>query len=160
MENIVIGLLSVTILATGIVAGIFFAFSNFVMAALSKIPDAEGMAAMQSINVVVLNKFFLGLFMGAVGLCLLVCLVTATAGTQPQFLLALAGTILYGGGTVALTGTRNVPLNKTLAPMNPLDKEAQYFWRDYCEKWTYWNSVRTLASSGACVCFSIVFYLF
>ncbi len=47
------------------VGGIFFAFSSFVMRALAKMPDAEGIAAMQSINVVVINPSFLGAFVGS-----------------------------------------------------------------------------------------------
>ena len=37
-------------LGSGLVAGIFFAFSNFVMKALARVPPAQGVAAMQSIN--------------------------------------------------------------------------------------------------------------
>ena len=46
-------------LGTGIVGGIFFAFSSFVMAALARIPAAQGIAAMNSINAVVLNPIFM-----------------------------------------------------------------------------------------------------
>ena len=45
---------------SGVVGGVFFAFSSFVMAALARRPAHEGIAAMQSINVVVLNRSFLG----------------------------------------------------------------------------------------------------
>jgi uncharacterized membrane protein len=48
----------------GLVAGIFFAFSSFVMKALDRLPPAQGIAAMQSINVAVLNPWFLGAFLG------------------------------------------------------------------------------------------------
>lgn len=56
-------------LGSGLIAGVFFAFSNFVMKALSRVPSAEGLAAMQSINVMVLNPLFLGVFMGTAALC-------------------------------------------------------------------------------------------
>ena len=52
------------LLGSALVGGVFFAFSSFVMKALSRLPAAEGIAAMQSINVVVLNPSFLGAFMG------------------------------------------------------------------------------------------------
>ena len=38
-------------LGCGLIAGVFFAFSTFVMKALARLPSGEGMAAMQSINV-------------------------------------------------------------------------------------------------------------
>jgi uncharacterized membrane protein len=55
----------------GLIAGVFFAFSTFVMQALRRLPGAEGMPAMQSINVVVLNPIFLGVFLGTAVTCLL-----------------------------------------------------------------------------------------
>ena len=48
------------LLGSALVGGIFFAFSSFVMKALARVPSAEGIGAMQSINVVVLNPSFLG----------------------------------------------------------------------------------------------------
>ena len=39
------------VLGCGLVAGIFFAFSTFVMRALGRRPAGEGIAAMQAINI-------------------------------------------------------------------------------------------------------------
>ena len=39
-----------TTLGCGLNAGVFFAFSTFVMPALKRLPAAQGIAAMQSIN--------------------------------------------------------------------------------------------------------------
>ena len=52
------------LLGTALIGGVFFAFSSFVMKALARVPSPEGIAAMQSINVTVLNASFLGAFMG------------------------------------------------------------------------------------------------
>lgn len=49
-------------LGSGLVAGAFFAFFAFVIKALSRLPPGEGIAAMQSINVAVLNPWFLAAF--------------------------------------------------------------------------------------------------
>lgn len=51
-------------LGAATVGGVFFAFSSFVMKALAQLPPAQGLAAMQRINVVVLNPAFLGVFLG------------------------------------------------------------------------------------------------
>ncbi|MGH7600945.1 MAG: hypothetical protein ACREOI_31695, partial [bacterium] len=51
-------------LGCGLIAGVFFAFSAFVMKALSRLPPSEGIAAMQSINVAVINPVFLTVFLG------------------------------------------------------------------------------------------------
>jgi uncharacterized membrane protein len=43
-------------LSTGMVSGVFFAFSTLIMRALARITPAQGIAAMQSINVVMLQR--------------------------------------------------------------------------------------------------------
>ncbi len=54
---------TMALLGSALVGGIFFAFSSFVMKALARVSSAEGIGAMQSINVVVLNPSFLGTFL-------------------------------------------------------------------------------------------------
>ena len=64
----------ITAIGSALVGGIFYAFSSFVMKALARIPAAEGIAAMQSINVAVLNRTFLWLFMGTAALSLILAI--------------------------------------------------------------------------------------
>lgn len=56
-------------LGCGLMAGVFFAFSTFVMKALGALPPAQGIAAMQSINVAVINRWFMAAFFGTALLC-------------------------------------------------------------------------------------------
>jgi hypothetical protein len=57
MTNVLIVTLTVlAALGSGLVAGIFFAFSAFLMTALSRLPPLQGIAAMQSINVAVYDQ--------------------------------------------------------------------------------------------------------
>ena len=60
------------LLGSALIAGVFFAFSSFIMKALARVPSHEGIAAMKSINVVVLNRSFLGVFIGTTAISLLV----------------------------------------------------------------------------------------
>ena len=62
-------------LGAATIGGVFFAFSTFVMRALGQLPPAQGIAAMQRINVVVLNPMFLGTFVGTAVLQGLVALL-------------------------------------------------------------------------------------
>lgn len=55
---------TMALLGSALVGGIFFAFSSFVIKALADVPTAEGIGAMQSINVAVINPSFLGVFFG------------------------------------------------------------------------------------------------
>jgi uncharacterized membrane protein len=54
MDDLLVALTLVTALGCGLSAGALFAFSSFVMQALARLPTAQGIAAMQSINVVAL----------------------------------------------------------------------------------------------------------
>src|ERR1044071_5696034 len=56
-------------LGCGLIAGVFFAFSAFVMKALARLSPVQGISAMQSINVVVINPVFLAVFLGTAAGC-------------------------------------------------------------------------------------------
>src|SRR5687768_6156059 len=58
-------------LGCGLMAGLFFAFSVSVMKALAGLPPNGGMAAMQSINIAIINPVFLSAFFGTAAACLL-----------------------------------------------------------------------------------------
>ena len=64
MGDLMSGLTLAAALGAGLVAGIFFAFSAFIMAALKRLPPEGGISAMQSINVAVLNPVFFLVFFG------------------------------------------------------------------------------------------------
>ena len=53
-----------TALASGMMGGAFYAFSAFVMAGLERLPSAQGMAAMQSINVTAVMPGLMSGFFG------------------------------------------------------------------------------------------------
>ncbi len=53
MNDLVDILTFAAVLGSGLVAGIFFAFSTFVMRALGQLPQDQGIAAMKSINITV-----------------------------------------------------------------------------------------------------------
>ena len=69
-NGIVTALIVLAALGSGLIAGVFFAFSGFVMTALARLPAMQGIAAMNSINVAVINAAFLGVFFGPGALCL------------------------------------------------------------------------------------------
>ncbi|HEX2114604.1 MAG TPA: anthrone oxygenase family protein [Alphaproteobacteria bacterium] len=145
-------LTAVAAIGSGLIGGIFFAFSTFVMAALRRLPAAQGIAAMQSINVAVLNPWFLGPFFGtaAVGAVLAV-MALLRSGRGDAWL--LAGGALYIVGTVAVTILFNVPRNRALAAVAPHGADGARLWADYAISWTAWNHVRTAASVAASAAF-------
>ena len=131
---------------TGLVGGIFFAFSVFVMRALTDLPPNQGIAAMQRINVTVINPWFLGTFLGAVPL-LGVAAYTAHHIDAPHALAWLSAAFLaYTVGSVGVTMAFNVPRNNRLAAMDAASSEAARYWSVYVKEWLLWNHVRTVAS--------------
>lgn len=143
----------VAVLGCGLIAGVFFAFSSFVMRALGRLPPAEGMAAMQSINVVVLNPAFLGVFMGTAAACLAVAVLALLRWSQPGSAWLLTGGLLYLVGTFLVTIAFNVPRNDALAAVAATAPEAGPLWAGYLVSWTAWNHVRTAAALAALASF-------
>jgi len=139
-------------IGAGTVGGVFFTFSTFVMQALAQLPPNQGVAAMQRINVVVLNPLFLGVFMGT-ALLSVACLVAAFfARSALQSALLLAASILYLGGCFLVTIRRNVPLNEQLARLDRESSQAAEYWPAYVRTWSMWNHVRTTASLASAAC--------
>lgn len=143
------------LLGAAVVGGIFFAFSNFVMQALNRLSAAEGIAAMQSINVVVLNRWFLGVFMGTAALCLLLAGIAVTRWQEPAAPWLLGGAVLYVVGTLIVTIAGNVPLNERLAGLDRDEPESAVFWKHYFDRWTRLNSGRALAAVGSALLITI-----
>lgn len=140
------------IVGSGLMAGVFFAFSTFVMKALAQLPAAQGVAAMQRINVVVLNPMFLGCFMGTavLGLLAIGLAVFDWRGVASAWMVA-AG-LLYVLGCFGVTMAFNVPRNEGLARLDADAPEATGYWPRYVREWTFWNHVRTVAPTLAVVC--------
>lgn len=135
----------------GLMAGLFYAFSNFVMKALARIPAPSGIAAMQAINVTVLNPLFLSLFLGTAAACGILVIYSLVSWQSPGSFLLLLGGVLYLVGNVVVTMAFNVPLNNALERIDASSAEAAGFWNNYVIKWTRWNHVRTVTAAVALV---------
>lgn len=142
-------LILVTALACGLIAGVFYAFSSFVMKALGERPVPEGIAAMQAINRTVLNPWFLLPFFGIGVACLLLVLVAVLRWSVAGSAALVAGGLLYLLGTLLVTMRCNVPLNRALAATDPASEAGSRLWSRYLSRWTAWNHLRTVAALAA-----------
>jgi uncharacterized membrane protein len=147
------------ILGSGLMAGLFFAFSFAVMGALARIQPAEGIAAMQSINRVILNPVFLTVFMGTAAVCALVLLSALWRWQEAGAWWLLLGAASYIVGTFLVTVVFNVPLNNALAAVGPASTEGAAVWTRYLSDWVAWNHVRTATSFAAMMLLTVGFYL-
>jgi uncharacterized membrane protein len=142
-------------LGCGLVAGVFFAFSSFVMKALANLPPAQGIAAMQSINEVVVNPRFLTPFLGTAAACVALVVASLLRWHVPGAPYLLAGGVLYLVGTLLVTILFNVPRNDALAVVAPNSAEGARLWAAYLSTWTAWNHVRATAAFAAAVSLTI-----
>lgn len=142
-------------IGAGTVGGIFFAFSTFVMQALAQLPPNQGAAAMQRINVVVLNPLFLGMFMGTALLSAASMIAAFYPWSTLRSALLLAAGVLYLVGCFFVTIRRNVPMNERLARMDSGSSQAAEYWPVYVRTWSMWNHVRTAASLAAAACAAV-----
>ena len=149
IQGLVVALAVAAALGSGVVAGFFFAFSVCVMRALGRLPREQGMAAMQAINVVVLNPWFFTAFFGTAAVCMIVTVLALFTWSTSHVIYLLAGSVLYLAGSIVVTLACNVPLNEALAAVDPHSAAGAALWTRYLAQWTAWNHVRTAASLGA-----------
>ena len=135
------------VLGTALAAGVFFAFSSFIMEGLGDVPSAVGAEAMQGINRKAINPLFMAVLFGPALISVWAIIHAATHWGDRTATFLLAGGVVYILGAIVLTMARNVPLNDALMA----DAGT---WSHYLTEWTAWNHVRTVASLAACGLFA------
>lgn len=141
--------LSLMAFATCLVAGVFYAFSDFVMRSLGAIPMTQGAAAMVSINRVILRASFVPmlLVLGPLALGSVAWTIWVGSAVGANWVFAASG--IYVVGVLGVTMLGNVPLNNRLDQAdNPVS-----LWPMYMTRWTRLNTLRTAASAVASLCY-------
>jgi uncharacterized membrane protein len=138
-----------TALGCGLSAGVFFAFSSFVMPALDRLAPAQSIRAMNSINKLAVTPVFMtALFGTALGCAVLGVWAVTSWGERPAAF-ALAGCALFLVGAIVVTIAANVPLNDALMKVDPEATDAATRWSAYLSDWTPWNHVRAVTAIAA-----------
>jgi uncharacterized membrane protein len=143
-------LMQFAILAYALVGGVFLAFSDFIMRSLSLTGGVGGVEAMQVINREVFRWVFMALFLGMAAVSLVVAAYGGIfVGGAPGALMMIAG-LVYVIGCFGVTVVFNVPMNEALAGMDLSSEATRDYWTGtYLPRWTFWNTVRTLACGVA-----------
>ena len=147
-------LLSLAAISTGLMAGIYFAFSSFVMPAFKNIEEKQAIAAMTSINDTILRSWFMPLFFGSSIISAILLFSIWTQSYSPNSNLIIFACITYLTGMLLCTAIFNVPLNKALAKAGAANLESHITWSGYLKNWTFWNHVRMIASLFSCIIFT------
>lgn len=135
----------VAAVGTGLAAGVFFAFSTFVMKALGDLPARQGVAAMQAINRAAPTPWFMAALFGTAAVCVGLTISAATRLDQPMARYQLAGSLLFLIG-ILVTVAYHVPHNDALARLHPNGPGVADTWQRFRTQWTLWNHVRMLTS--------------
>ncbi|HYJ21265.1 MAG TPA: anthrone oxygenase family protein [Solirubrobacterales bacterium] len=136
-------------LGCGLAAGVFFAFSTYVMPALGRLPAAQGIAAMQSINVVAPRPFVIAQ-VGTAAITIAASVAVLVDWDSAYGWCVLAAAFVYVLSIVVLTAVYHVPRNNALATVEPDDARGQELWSRYLVDWTRWNHFRALLPLVAC----------
>ena len=142
-------------LGSGLIAGVFFAFSTFIMRALARLEPAEGILAMQAINTTVITPWFIGIFVGLGPLCLILGGWALLTWSDPRSVFVLAGSAVYLVGTLLETIVVHIPMNDALAVVEVHDAGVKEHWQRYVTRWTAWNHMRTIAALLAAAAFTL-----
>ncbi|MFG3102976.1 DUF1772 domain-containing protein [Streptomyces sp. NPDC048182] len=138
------GVLVAATVATGLMAGTFYAFACAVMPALSRSDDRVYVDVMRDVNDVIQNPVFLPVFVGAL---LLAGWASWQARHRPGRWWVWIGAAAYAAAFV-ITSAINVPLNDALAePGDPASLRAHFE-----DTWVLWNGVRAALCTIAMGC--------
>jgi len=148
---VVIVLLWAAALSSGVMAGVYLAFSGFIMRALNQLGALQAVASMNAINVAIVRSVFILVFFGStiISICLIFISIFYWHETESGLML-IAG-IVYFIGMFVCTLLFNVPLNNFLATLTDDTDNLHQAWTQYYKVWTSWNHIRVISSLVTCI---------
>jgi len=114
---------------------------------------------MQSINLSVVNPWFMTAFLGPAAVCCVLAVSSMLHWNGQGAAFNLAGSAFYLAGAMLVTFAFNVPLNDMLATVDLASAEGASQWAGYLTTWTNWNHVRAAAALLAAASFTVSFCL-
>lgn len=141
-HRVITGLLVLTAISAGLIAGFFYTWSFTIMQSLNVTDDAVAASAMISINANIRSGWFAAIFFGAPVLIAVSLAVKLLNNRKRSFWILCA--FVFAISTLTITFTQHLPLNSELA--NGLA------WSQYYPEWVTWNHARMLTSLLAFLC--------
>ncbi|MET1058638.1 MAG: anthrone oxygenase family protein [Nocardioides sp.] len=156
------GLWSVSVtaaaLGSGVVGGVLYGFSAFVMRGLDETRPGSAVAAMQEINRAAPRAPLTVPLLGTALLCVLLAVhavrdLLRDGDSTPSWWV-LAGCALYLVAFV-ITAAYHVPRNDALMAVDAAGADAAAAWRDYAGPWVRMNHVRAAAAIASSASFMV-----
>jgi uncharacterized membrane protein len=118
MSTQLVTLITFAAIGSGIVGGVFFAFSTFIMKSLDRLPPAQSISAMNAINKAAPNGWFMTALFGTAFACIAIGIAAIVRWGKPGSTYLLVGSAIYLI-CVILTMAYHVPRNNILAEVDP-----------------------------------------
>ncbi len=150
--------LVLTVITTGLIAGLYYAYSVSVMPGFKRADDHTIVDGMQGINIAIINPWFFLSFLGSVILGAVSIFLNLGTPVLVWVIVGVGLNIVQFVVTMAI----NVPLNNRLEAAGRVDvvKDLARTRREFEAVWTRWNLVRTLLCTGgfAMLCWGLVVF--
>jgi len=136
-------------LLTGLLAGVFFTWTNAITPGIGRLNDVNYLKAFQHMNRTILNPLFYIVFMGPL---LLSVAATYFYKANPAYILwmLIVATVIYFLGVIVVTILGNIPLNNMLDKTNLADislEDAKSLRDKFETKWNKLHLIRTISST-------------
>ncbi|MEO5674391.1 MAG: anthrone oxygenase family protein [Chitinophagales bacterium] len=139
----------VTVVLTGLIAGLLYGYDCSVIRGLGHLPDKEYLKAFQSINRAIVNPCFLISFIGSLFMLPIASWLNFHQAPPFTFYVLLSAAIVYTIGVFGITILGNVPLNNLLEDFDisaaPAEM-AQAMRQKFEARWNVFHHVRTYAA--------------
>jgi len=142
-------LLAVSLISSGLVAGLLYGWMVSVIPGTLRTDDATYVQTMQRINVAIINPAFLIPFLGTPVILALAAFASYRAGNTRRAAVIGSATVVYLVGVIGVTVGGNIPLNDQLDRFDlagAVGDQVAASRGDYEGPWNRWHRIRTLAS--------------
>lgn len=145
-------LLTTSVVATGLMAGLFYGWSVSVIPGTRRLASSDYVGLMQHVNREILTPRFLVPFVGIPLLLGAAAFMQFRAGDQRRGAVLSASAVTYLIGVFGVTAAGNVPLNDALEAFDlraATSAEIEERRESYETSWNRWNTIRTVFNVAA-----------
>jgi len=147
--NLIQALQFISILLTGLLAGLFYGYDCSVIRGLGNLTDDIYLQSFQSINKAIQNPYFFISFVGNLLVLPLMTWLSYKNCSRTTFYLFTSATLIYLIGVFVVTIFGNVSLNEKLAKFSistASTNELSEMRKAFEKPWNCYHTIRTVAS--------------
>ena len=132
--------------ASGVMGGVLFGFSSFVMPALRRLPASQAVAAMQAMNRTAPRALGVPLVVSGPGTAAVAAWALTRADVPGDVRTLLVAGAVTAAAAFAITAGYHVPRNNRLDTVDAMSEGAGLAWGAFVPGWVSMNHTRTALS--------------